>query len=158
MIERQVSPEPGAFEQMASLTLDTALFRSEFHLCDRVSEYLADIVAQSHEDPARYANFSSQLINEMIEFSFRSAVPTGQIDFRLLKNEERVRVSIEFAPVSDHRPDWLANDTSAIANGHPAVGDLWGLANAIRVNLHTEEHKENHVTLMADFALLEAVR
>lgn len=154
MSGHSVSSETGAFEAMAAMTLDVGFFTSEFRLCDKVAEYLADIVAQSHEDPARYANFSSQLINELVEFCFRSIRPVGKIDFNLLKNDECVRVRVGFAPDRQGGPIWGRREEAATTNGH----DLMTLADAIRVNLHAEESGDDRMALTADFVLREGVR
>lgn len=159
MIGQDVGSKPGAFQDMASLVLDVGLFTSEFGLCGAIAEYLADLVAQSHEDPARYANFSSLLINEMIELAFRSAMPTGRIDFNLFKNDACVRACISFGYHRNDQAEWHGFGTPPpAASPQNGAQDLIMLAQAIGVGLCTETGANDHVTLTADFFLGEGVR
>lgn len=150
-----VDPGSRAFETMAVLMLDVRFFTSQFPLCHKVAEYLADILAQSHDDPARYANFSSMLINEIAELAFRSASPVGNVDFSLLKNDSCVRLSTRFTVDRDNRSMWTGLDGSA---GSDPARDLRLLAEAIKLDVHAEPDGDDHVTLRADFAAREGVR
>lgn len=156
MTGEYASPKPDAFQDMAALALDVGLFTSEFRLCDTIAEYLADIIAQSHEDPARYANFSSLLINEIVELAFRSASPVGNIDFNLFKNETCVRVSVAFTQHKNSPRIWGKHNRSATSNGQYPAHDIFALADAINVDFHTETGAEDRVTLTADFVLRES--
>lgn len=149
------SPNPETFQDMAALALDVSLFTSEFRLCDTISEYLADIVAQSHEDPSRYANFSSQLINEIVELAFRSAKPVGNIDFNLLRGDACVRVRVGFTHDKKRPLNWKTPDQSAPPDKHHPGHDLLVLADAIKVNVRAETDTDDRVTLTADFILRE---
>lgn len=159
MTGQHVDPGSKVFETMAVLALDVSFFTSEFPLCDKVAEYLADILAQSHEDPARYANFSSMLVNEMVELAFRSVGPIGKIDFSLLKNQQSVRLCSRFQPDRNARTLWqdFGNDDAASDKAHPAHHLLF-LADAIRLNVHAEPDGDDHVVLRVDFAAREGVR
>lgn len=158
MTGQHISAKPGALQNMAALALDVGLFTSEFRLCDTIAEYLADLLAQSHEDPARYANFSSLLINEIIELAFRSAIPVGRIDFNLLRNEALVRASVAFSYDGNNRVAWSSFDRSAASSGQHPAHDLIMLAQAIGVSLDIEIDGDDRVTLIADFLPQEAVR
>lgn len=151
------SPNPETFQDMAALALDVSLFTSEFRLCDTISEYLADIVAQSHEDPSRYANFSSLLINEIVELAFRSAKPVGNIDFNLLRGDACVRVCVGFTPDRTDLLRWQNLDRSARREEYHPDHDLLVLAEAIKVNVQAETDADDRVILTADFMLQEGV-
>ncbi|MBB6166178.1 MULTISPECIES: hypothetical protein [Rhizobium] len=158
MTGQHISAKPGALKNMAALALDVGLFISEFRLCDTIAEYLADLLAQSHEDPARCANFSSLLINEIIELAFRSAIPVGRIDFNLLRNEALVRASVAFSYDRNNRAAWSSFDRSADSSGQHPAHHLMMLAQAIGVSLDIEIDGDDRVTLIADFLPREAVR
>lgn len=158
MTGHYASPKPETFQDMAALALDVGLFTSEFRLCDTIAEYLADIVAQSHEDPARYDNFSSQLINEIIELAFRSASPSGHIDFNLLKSEARVRVRVGFPHDGRNALAWEKLTQSDATGGQHPARSLLMLTDAIRVDFHSETDGDDRVTLTADFDLRESGR
>lgn len=155
MTGQYASARVEAFQDMATLALDVGLFTSEFRLCDTITEYLADIVAQSHEDPARYANFSSLLINEIVELAFRSANPVGNIDFNLLKNDACVRVSVAFTQRNNSSLSSGKPDRPSPSGGQLADYDIFSLANAIHVDFHAETKADDRVTLTADFVLRE---
>lgn len=158
MTGHYASPKPDTFQDMAALALDVGLFTSEFRLCDTIAEYLADIVAQSHEDPARYANFSSQMINEIVELAFRSAGPGGNIDFNLLKSEDRVRVSVGFTHDGRNPLGWGKLALSDTTGGQHPAHSLLMLSDAIRVDFHSDTDGDDRVTLTADFDLRESGR
>jgi hypothetical protein len=155
MIGQYASPKSETFQDMAALALDVSLFTSEFRLCDTISEYLADIVAQSHEDPSRYANFSSLLINEIVELAFRSAKPVGSIDFNLLRGDACVRVCVGFTHNNKSQLSWKTPNRSAPPDKHHPGHDLLVLADAIKVNVRAETDTNDRVTLIADFMLRE---
>lgn len=155
---QHASLEQEAFQDMTALTLDAGLFTSEFRLCDTIAEYLANIVAQSHEDPARYANFSSLVINEIIELAFRSAEPVGRIDIDLLKSETRVRACVAFEFGKDSHTTWATFDRAAASSRPHPVYDLAALAQAVGVDLFVETGGDDRVTLIADFLLREGTR
>jgi len=157
MTVRQLSPGQMAFQDMMALSLDVNFFTSEFRLCDVIAEYLANIAAQSHEDPARYANFSSQLINEIVEVAFGSARTISKVDFNLLKNGVCVRICVGFVQDKDSLMTWAAlNGPAALPPQHHAY-DLLILARAMDVDLRAEVGGDCRITLVADFLVREGV-
>ena len=151
--------QPGVLQGMAALVLDVGFFTSEFRLCDTIAEYLADILAQSHEDPARYANFSSLLINEIIELAFRSADGTGKVDFHVRKDEERVRICVGFPGGKDSETIWqFVGGSSNSGPQHGPAGDLKALARALDVDIQADIDEDYRVTLSVEFFLSEDVR
>jgi hypothetical protein len=157
MTGQHVSPKSAVFQDMAALTLEAGFFTSEFRLCDTIAEYLATIVGQSHEDPARYANFSSLLTNEIAELAFRSVGPAGRIDFNLLKNERCVRIHVGFQLGEDSRDSWSAPASSAAPEGQDLARDLRMMAQALSVKLSIDTGANDRVTLIADFILQEGI-
>jgi hypothetical protein len=151
------SPKSAAFQGMTALTLEAGFFTSEFRLCDTIAEYLATIVGQSHEDPARYANFSSLLINEIVELAFRSAGPAGKIDFNLLKNERCVRIRVGFSQNEGNRDRWSAPINFVGPEGQHPARDLITMAQALGVPLSVDSGINDGMTLIADFVLQEGL-
>ncbi|MBX5157972.1 hypothetical protein HJB89_12695 [Rhizobium sp. NZLR8] len=86
-----------ALAPMVSLELNVAMFKSKWQFCDRITEYLSDILGQGHSDPARYSNFLSVAANELIELAFRSTGEPGRISFRLYRGATFNRLRIAFA-------------------------------------------------------------
>ena len=82
---------------MVSLELNVATFKSQWQFCDRITEYLSDILGQGHSDPARYSNFLSVAANELIELAFRSTREPGRISFSLYRGATSNRLRIAFA-------------------------------------------------------------
>lgn len=154
---QHLSSKPLKFQNMMALSLDVSFFTSEFRLCDVIAEYLANIVAQSHEDPARYANFSSQLINEIVEVAFSSAREISKVDFQLTRNGLCIRFSAGFLYEKHSSMTWATLwEPAAVSPPHPAH-DLIALAQAIEVDLHAEADGDERVVLIADFYAREAV-
>lgn len=157
MTGQYVSPKSAEFQDMAALTLDAALFACEFRLCDTIAEYLATIIGQSHEDPARYANFSSLLANEIVELAFRSVGPRGRIDFNLLKSDACVRMKVGF-PLDKHgRDSWSAPAISPGSEGQQPAGNLIMMGQALGVTLSFDSSTDDRVTLIAEFILQEGI-
>lgn len=156
MTVQHLCSKPMKFQDMMVLSLDVGFFTSEFRLCNVIAEYLANIVAQSHEDPARYANFSSQLINEIVEVAFSSASAMSKVDFKLVKNDLCVRFSVGFLHGKDSMKWATLRGPAAVPPSHPAH-DLIALAQAIEVDLHAEADGDDRVVLIADFHPREAV-
>ncbi len=156
MTVQHLSPKPMEFQDMMALSLDVGFFTSDFRLCDVIAEYLANIVAQSHEDPARYANFSSQLINEIVDVAFSSASAMSKVDFKLVKNGLCIRFIVGFLYEKDSMTWATLREPATVPPSHPAH-DLIALAQAIEVDLHAEADGDDRVVLVADFHAREAV-
>lgn len=85
-----------AFAPMVSLEMNVATFKSRWQSCDRITEYLSDILGQGHSDPARYSNFLSVAANELVELAFRSTGEPGRISFSLYRSTTFNRLRIAF--------------------------------------------------------------
>ena len=96
MEEEAPSFDDHAFAPMVSLEMNTAMFKSRWQFCDRITEYLSDILGQGHSDPARYSNFLSIAANELIELAFRSTGEPGRISFSLYRSATFNRLRIAF--------------------------------------------------------------
>jgi hypothetical protein len=145
-----------AFQGMAALALDAGFFTSEFRLCDKVAEYLADLIAQSHEDPARYGNFSTSLINEAVELAFRLAQGDGKIEIILLKSDDSVCLRVEFCCGQERQALLRATDHSSGSSAlEGPARDLMALASAINVAVTAEFDGDDRATMVVKFKLSE---
>jgi hypothetical protein len=81
---------------MAALELDSGLLMAEWALCDRVVEYLAQVAGQMHEDAARYSNFLSLIVNELVELAFKTSSGEGTVKFEVHKDVEDLRISVGY--------------------------------------------------------------
>lgn len=151
----QVVPTPKVYRDMAALELDAGLFTSEFRLCDTIAEYFASLLSQSFNDPARYANFSSLVINEMIETAFRSAGSTGKIEFSLLRDDTHIRVCVGFTQSQDVPLGQETPERSGQYVGQKPADNLPAFARAVGVSFSAEAHADHRMTLLADFPLME---
>lgn len=148
-----------AFQGMAALVLDVGFFTSQFRLCDKIAEYLGDLVAQSHEDPARYANFTTSLINEVIELAFRSVHIGDRVEFNLLKGDDSVCLRVGFRCSEEQLALLRTVERSRGSPPFPEPArDLMALAHAVGVDVHTEIDGADCITLTLEFVLSEGPR
>ncbi|WP_425375460.1 hypothetical protein [Rhizobium chutanense] len=151
-----------AFVPMVSLEMNLAMFKSRWQLCDGITEYLSEILGQSHSDPARYTNFLSVAANELVELAFRSTRAPGRIRFGLYRSAtfNRLRIAFPCEDAFDRRP------TNATANERPPVAIagsadavmkpeetvlLRDLATIFRAAIRIEEDETHGMQIIADF-------
>jgi hypothetical protein len=165
--EAAFSFDDHAFAPMVSLEMNVAMFKSQWQICDRITEYLSDILGQGHSDPARYSNFVSVAANELIELAFRSADERGRISFRLYRSEASSRLRIAF-PCEQELGG--KRTTSARSGETRSVGDvgpgnlatesdapllLRNLATMFRAAIQIEQDAEHGIQIVADFPSAE---
>jgi hypothetical protein len=142
------------FEDMASLVVDAHLFRKEFRLCDKISDYLSDIIAQTHQDAARFASFCSALINEVLELAFRLLEGAGQIGFTVTKSPETVRLKVAFPCAGDQQTAIRNQDISSRGRAKEApIDDVFTLAHALDVDIQAKSEGDDRATLVVEFPL-----
>ncbi|WP_209888654.1 hypothetical protein [Rhizobium leguminosarum] len=165
MEEEASSFDDRALAPMVSLELNVAMFKSQWKFCDRITEYLSDILGQGHSDPARYSNFLSVAANELIELAFRSTGEPGRISFRLYRSTTINRLKIAFAreeafgrehtgarsserhPVADAGSDMVTD-----ADGTILLRDL---ATIFRAAIRIEKDGTRGIQIIADFPSAE---
>ncbi|WP_155947841.1 hypothetical protein [Rhizobium sp. 2MFCol3.1] len=146
---------------MATLELDAALLKSQWELCDRVSEYLSRIVGQIHGDPARYSNFLAVTVNELVELAFKASTEVGQVKFELDKEPGCVRVKLSFDCPEDTQAA-ICKEIGGTINGEVVarrtsgwiakdVDRLARFADACQVELTAAEVSPNRIALTAAF-------
>ena len=156
-----------AFTLMLSLEMDVALVKSEWRFCDRITEYLSDILGQGHSDPARYSNFLSVAANELVELAFRCSGQSGLMSFSLHRNATTNRLTIELP----HRDISGGRHTnlSLIGSRTPLVDEardakafttdttelLGDLATIFRSAIRIETDGAQSTKIVADFPLAE---
>lgn len=167
MEETATSIDRHAFTLMLSLEMDVALMKSEWRFCDRITEYLSDILGQGHSDPARYSNYLSVAANELVELAFRWSGQSGLMSFSLHRNATTNRLTIELpyedisggrhisANLIEPRPS-LANEAgdgkAFTADPRALLGDL---ATTFRSAIRIETDDAQSTKIVADFPLAE---
>lgn len=167
MEEIATSIDRHAFTLMLSLEMDVALVKSEWRSCDRITEYLSEILGQGHSDPARYSNYLSVVANELVELAFRWSGQSGLMSFSLHRNATTNRLTIEL-PYRDisggrHISASLTAPRSPLADeagdGKALTADptalLGNLATTFRSAIRIETDGAQSTKIVADFPLAE---
>ncbi|RFB93670.1 hypothetical protein B5K11_14270 [Rhizobium leguminosarum bv. trifolii] len=149
-----------ALAPMVSLELNVAMFKSQWQFCDRITEYLSDILGQGHSDPARYSNFLSVAANELIELAFRSTGEPGRISFSLYRSATLNRLRIAFAREdrestglrSGERQSPQSAESELKPDGAILLGDL---ATIFRAAIRIEKNGARGLQIIADFPSTE---
>lgn len=68
-----------AQNRVFDMVIGTDLFASDWSNCDRISNYVANLVSQRRTDSLRYANLFSSVLNELLETAFRRHHAPGEI-------------------------------------------------------------------------------
>ncbi|MDS7594191.1 hypothetical protein [Agrobacterium tumefaciens] len=159
-----ISSQGNAFEPMAALEINARLLKSEWSLCDRVAEYLSSIAGQSHSDAARYANFVSVMVNELIEFAYRATLDAGTIKFEVHQSAEHVRVDISFSCAQNvcEAAVFAISGDGREKQVHPAVGRVADdvsrvveFAKVCLVDLTARSRLPDRITISAAFRRAE---
>jgi len=158
------------FALMLSLEMDVALVKSEWRFCDRITEYLSDILGQGQSDPARYSNFLSVAANELVELAFRWSGQSGLMSFSLHRNATTNRLTIEL-PYQDMsggrhtetrlieaRPDLVVEAGEGKVSTASTTALLEDLATIFRTAIRIETDGVRSTKIVADFPLAEDFR
>ncbi|MBB4289735.1 hypothetical protein GGE16_001775 [Rhizobium leguminosarum] len=139
-----------AFVPMVSLEMNLAMFKSRWQLCDGITEYLSEILGQSHSDPARYSNFLSVAANELVELAFRSTRAPGRIRFGLYRSAtfNRLRIAFPREDAFDRQP--VAGSADLVTKSEETVL-LRDLATIFRAAIRIEEDDVHGMQIIADF-------
>ncbi|RUM23513.1 hypothetical protein EFQ99_22390 [Rhizobium vallis] len=158
-----------AFAPMVSMEMNIGMFKSQWQFCDRITEYLSDILGQGHSDPARYSNFLSVATNELIELAFRSTGEPGRISFDLYRSAtfNRLRIAFPCEEASDreraHAGSAERQPIPEAGSGYLAVKSdgkvlLRDLAAIFRAAIRIEKHGTQGIQIIADFPSTEDFR
>ncbi|WP_374992011.1 hypothetical protein [Rhizobium sp. Pop5] len=168
--EKAFNVDDHAFAPMVSMEMNVGMFKSQWQFCDRITEYLSDILGQSHSDPARYSNFLSVATNELIELAFRSTGEPGRICFDLYRSAtfNRLRITFPCEEGSDreHPPASLSERRpvpDAARTGYPVMQSdgavlLRELAAIFRAAIRIEKDGTQGIEIIADFPASEDFR
>ncbi|MBY5363880.1 hypothetical protein HFO97_28860 [Rhizobium leguminosarum] len=152
-----------ALAPMVSLELNVATFKSQWQFCDRITEYLSDILGQGHSDPARYSNFFSVAANELVELAFRSTGEPGRISFSLYRGATFNRLRIAFAREDRESTSMKSSERQSL----PGAGSdlksggtilLRDLATIFRAAIRIEQDGARRLQIIADFPSVEDFR
>ncbi|EJC67091.1 hypothetical protein Rleg5DRAFT_2821 [Rhizobium leguminosarum bv. viciae WSM1455] len=156
MEQEAASFDDHAFSPMVSLELNVAMFKSRWQFCDKITEYLSDILGQGHSDPARYSNFLSVATNELIELAFRSTSELGRISFSLYRNATFNRLRITF-PCEEAvgRKHMDARASEFVVTKSDGTVLLSDLAAIFRATIRIEQDGRQGIQIIADFPSVE---
>ncbi|WP_432279933.1 hypothetical protein [Rhizobium leguminosarum] len=145
---------------MVSLELNVATFKSQWQFCDRITEYLSDILGQGHSDPARYSNFLSVAANELVELAFRSTGEPGRISFSLYRGATSNRLRIAFAREDRESNGVRPSERQPLPGaGSDLKADgtimLQDLATIFRAAIRIEQDGADGMQIIADFPSAE---
>lgn len=148
------------FSPMVSLEMNVATFKSQWQICDRMTEYLSDILGQGHSDPARYSNFLSIATNELIELAFRSTGEPGRISFSLYRSATFNRLRIAFRreeAFGSEQTDERSSERQPVAliTKSDAAVLLRDLATIFRAAIRIEKDGPHGIQIIADFPSAE---
>lgn len=157
------------FKPMVTLDIDTAMFSTQWPLCDMMTEYFSTLAGQSHDDPTRYTNLLSAAINELLELAYRLGPTDGtaKLSFRLERNNSLTRLKTVFlradAP-GDIRPDFLTEETGTPVGTWAAEGEasrpnpfsaLRQLSTVARFDVDMKHDVKGLVSMTLDFPTTE---
>ncbi|MBB3462682.1 hypothetical protein FHT92_003311 [Rhizobium sp. BK377] len=164
--EEACSFDDHAFAPMVSLEMDVGMFRSQWQFCDRITEYLSDILGQGRSDPARYSNFLSVATNELVELAFRSTSASGKISFDLCRSPtfNRLRIAFPCEKADEDTSERASKDQPVPGAGSEFLLKSDGavllndLAAIFRAAIRIETDGALGVRIIADFPLNEDFR
>lgn len=153
------------FAPMVSMEMNIGMFKSQWQFCDRITEYLSDILGQGHSDPARYSNFLSVATNELIELAFRSTDEPGRISFDLYRSAtfNRLRIAFPYEEASDRERVHAGSPERQAGSEYPVVKSdgtvlLRDLAAIFRAAIRIEKDGTHGIQIIADFPSTEDFR
>jgi hypothetical protein len=97
-------------------------FASEWMHCDRISSYIARLVAQNRSDPLYYANLFSSAMNELLETVYLNHGSEGDLTCRVRSVDETD--VIEIGLPSDQKTSDFYTDAVNALDG-PDLEDLY---------------------------------
>ncbi len=84
------------FELLLRIDMGIDIFASRWDYCDRLSSYMARMIAHNRNDSLRYANLFSSALNELLETVFRIHATQGAFVCSILRRgaEDRIELCI----------------------------------------------------------------
>lgn len=167
-----VSLESTAQDRVFDLVIGADLFASDWSNCDRIANYVANLVSQRRTDSLRYANLFSSVLNELLETAFRRHHAPGEIACTVYRGapgdsielsvpcDDATRMFYESAVAEACRAD-VAERFFTMMLGeqpfNPQIG-LMALAADYQAKLALDASDGDRVTLTVDFVIDELAR
>jgi len=84
------------FEDIIRLDMPVGLFAANWSNCDRIATYVARMASIGRQDPPRYSNLFSSVLNELLEIVFFYRAPAGAVAFAVqrLGAIDRIALSV----------------------------------------------------------------
>lgn len=108
--------ESAAFERLLQFEMEMEAFLSNWHHCDQLSSFVARMISHNRADPVRHSNFLSSALNELLEMSFRSGIPDGQLGCTVYRHGPTERVKLTF-PCPSAQSQFYREAVSRTRNG-----------------------------------------
>ncbi len=165
----QAEADLAARNRICDIAMRTELFAADWSNCDRVSNYVANLVSQRRADPLRYANLFSSVLNELLETAFRKHGASGNINCRVYRGGKHDTIEISIpcddatrgfyasAVTEASRPDVAERFVKALlddAEFRPEIG-LLELAADYHATLHLDTSVAGIARITVDFVLDE---
>lgn len=165
----QADGDLAARKRVFDVCMRTDLFAADWSNCDRVSNYVANLVSQRRPDPLRYANLFSSVLNELLETAFRKHGSVGNIGCSVFRGDGRDSIELSIpcdeatrgfyvAAVSEaNRPDVAERFVRALlddAGFNPQIG-LLELAADYQATLNLDTSVAGIAKITVDFVLDE---
>lgn len=108
--------ENAAFHPLLQFEMEMEAFLSNWHHCDQLSSFVARMISHNRADPVRHSNFLSSALNELLEMSFRSGIPDGQLGCTVYRHGPTERVKLTF-PCPSAQSQFYREAVSRTRNG-----------------------------------------
>ncbi len=82
------------FEDIIRLDMPVGLFAANWSNCDRIATYVARMASIGRQDPPRYSNLFSSVLNELLEIIFCYRAPDGAVAFAVQRHGTTDRIAL----------------------------------------------------------------
>ena len=82
------------FEDIIRLDMPVGLFAANWSNCDRIATYVARMASIGRQDPPRFSNLFSSVLNELLEIVYCYRAPAGSVAFTVQRHGGIDRIAI----------------------------------------------------------------
>lgn len=165
------SYESTAQNRVFDIVIGADLFASDWSNCDRISNYIGNLVSQRRTDSLRYANLFSSVLNELLETAFRRHHAPGEIACTVYRGApgDSIKLSVPCDAATGplrvgccwrHRADVADGSVTMMLAEQPfdpQIG-LMALAADYQAKVALDASHSDRVTITVDFVIDELAR